>query len=524
MFIGPFDRRKKRSRCLACSTSHLKCTGQAPCSNCERRRIACVFASTQKDNTRVILVDRGKQKTPATFEATTRERRKQTPSTSPGPSVASLSRLFDNKLSFLCYFDVFAARNNFTGKERLLVDEVKQLSGLHSSSYLMDAMLSLGAIQAVKLDASDVPPRKECLATALEYYSKSITGLRDTINCAKKGDDRLHDTVLWTTLFLGLFELINDETGDGWQQHMTHGTAKALEASGPSKCRAGPSRKFFVQARIFEVSRIILGNESTFLTKPEWMDLSRRMWIGEHGDEWHPLDSLLDIMVMVSNLRVRTSKFIEGQEECPDEEPTPEAESICSDALTLREALSSWYTSYAQSTIKPDAYIQEERDDSMLLSRIFFGAISIYLSGIFDYEMPYWHRLGLIPPTLDEQTVQTHTNTILGLSNLALDTTNLSPLLFLFPLRIAGARSRTRWQRDWISKLLSRIGSGFAVATAIATELSYVWEMFTLKETPDNRSELNALEETPAPRIPNVMTEYVQGSDLVLTTNNRGHR
>lgn len=99
--------------------------------------------------------------------------------------------------------------------------------------------------------------------------------------------------------------MINDKTGDGWQQHMTHGTAKALEASGPVKCRAGPSRKFFVQARIFEVSRTILGNESTFLTQPEWMDLSRRMWTREHGDEWHPLDSLLDIMVMVSNLRVR---------------------------------------------------------------------------------------------------------------------------------------------------------------------------------------------------------------------------
>lgn len=88
-----------------------------------------------------------------------------------------------------------------------MVDEVKQLSGLHSNSYLMDAMLSLGAIQAVKLNASDVPPRNECLATALEYYSKSIIGLRNSINSPRKGDDSLHNTVLWTTLFLGLFEV-----------------------------------------------------------------------------------------------------------------------------------------------------------------------------------------------------------------------------------------------------------------------------------------------------------------------------
>lgn len=86
---------------------------------------------------------------------------------------------------------------------------------------------------------------------------------------------------------------------------MAHGTAKALEASGPISCRAGPSRKFFVQARVFEVSRTILENESTFLTQPQWMDLSRQMWTGEHGDEWQPLDSLLDVMVTVSKLRVR---------------------------------------------------------------------------------------------------------------------------------------------------------------------------------------------------------------------------
>lgn len=161
----------------------------------------------------------------------------------------------------------------------------------------------------------------------------------------------------------------------------------------------------------------------------------------------------------------------------------------------------------------------------MLLSRIFFAAISIYLSGIFDYEIPHWHRLGLIPPTLDEQTVQTHTNTILGLSNLALDTTNLSPLLFLFPLRIAGARSRTKWQRDWITKLIYRIGGGFAVANAIATELSYVWKIFGLKETPDG-NELKVFEELHGvlmpPLIPNTTTEYIQASDL-FTINSQEH-
>jgi hypothetical protein len=122
-------------------------------------------------------------------------------------TVSPPSTLKDNVLSFLYYFDVFTNRNNFTGKQHLFTDVVKQLSGFHSNSYLMDAMLSIGAIQAVKMNAPDVPPRADCLTTALEHYSKSITGLRDAINSPRKRDDSRQNLVLWTTLLLGLFEV-----------------------------------------------------------------------------------------------------------------------------------------------------------------------------------------------------------------------------------------------------------------------------------------------------------------------------
>lgn len=108
------------------------------------------------------------------------------------------------------------------------------------------------------------------------------------------------------------------------------------------------------------------------------------------------------------------------QEECANEGLISIGQSICSDACTLKEALGSWYESYAQPKSKPATHTMVEENDSMLLSRIFFAAISIYLSGIFDYEIMHWHNIGLIPPTLNEETVQMHTNAILGLSDLAL--------------------------------------------------------------------------------------------------------
>lgn len=185
-----------------------QCSGQAPCSNCERRHITCIFGpTTQKGSSNIILVERGEQKTPATFKSYIRTREKQSPSSTGSSIVSSPSALTDNALSFLYYFDVFAKRNNFTGKEHLFSDEMKRLSGFHSSSYLMDAMLSIGAIQAIKLKAPDAPSRNECLTTALEHYSKSIIGLRDSINSPRKRDDSRQNTVLWTTLLLGLFEV-----------------------------------------------------------------------------------------------------------------------------------------------------------------------------------------------------------------------------------------------------------------------------------------------------------------------------
>lgn len=60
-----------------------------------------------------------------------------------------------------------------------------------------------------------------------------------------------------------------------------------------------------MQARVFEVARTILFNEPSLLTRPEWQDLFRVVWAKDEGCNWHPLDSLLDIMVMCSRLRVR---------------------------------------------------------------------------------------------------------------------------------------------------------------------------------------------------------------------------
>lgn len=110
-----------------------------------------------------------------------------------------------------------------------------------------------------------------------------------------------------------------------------------------------------------------------------------------------------------------------------------------------------------------------------LLSTVFFAAISIYLSGIFDYEITYWQSRDIPVPCIPEDKVQEHLNSILTLTEVSLQLTTLSPLLFLFPLRIAGARSYEWWQRDRVLLLLGQIAQNFAVAQIFKMELGQLW-------------------------------------------------
>ncbi len=149
--------------------------------------------------------------------------------------------------------------------------------------------------------------------------------------------------------------------------------------------------------------------------------------------------------------------------------------------MALREALNAWHKAHLAdeqvAESRRDASPVNTEDECSLLTRLFWAAISIYLSGEFDYEMHHWTRFGLAVPTFDAETVHGHVATILALTEHALERSSLSPLLFLFPLRIAGARSvwAGRNQRARVLRILDAISERFAVGHAIREGLTDAW-------------------------------------------------
>ena len=110
-----------------------------------------------------------------------------------------------------------------------------------------------------------------------------------------------------------------------------------------------------------------------------------------------------------------------------------------------------------------------------MLAVIYYHAISIYLSGTFDY-FPYWDENHVQAPTLSSSQIQAHVAVILRMIANELKETNLASILFLFPLRVAGARARSAGQRLEIARMLGEITSrGFVVADAFTIDLEELW-------------------------------------------------
>lgn len=158
-------------------------------------------------------------------------------------------------------------------------------------------------------------------------------------------------------------------------------------------------------------------------------------------------------------------------------EAPEEARHLAAKGWALREALTAWNKTYMDHETT-DSHNVLPDEDSTWLAQLFYAAISIYLSGTFDWDMMHWSRWPEVSiPRLDATVIEKHGLAILEITEMALDRTSVSPLLFLFPLRVAGARlSRFPGQCARVLGPLGQIASGYAVAHVMTAELAKTWE------------------------------------------------
>jgi len=141
--------------------------------------------------------------------------------------------------------------------------------------------------------------------------------------------------------------------------------------------------------------------------------------------------------------------------------------------LSIQSALESWRASAPASSPSSSTKMN---DDQMILALIYYHAISIYLSGTFDYHT-HWNDHHIPTPMLPPNEIQKHVTVILNMVNSTLEQTNLAGILFFFPLQVAGSRVQSVQQRSGISRMLRHISRrGFVVADAFTVDLEELWE------------------------------------------------
>lgn len=229
-------------------------------------------------------------------------------------------------------------------------------------------------------------------------------------------------------------------------------------------------RSFFLATRIFEISRSLIFSSPSFLSSPEWTSALARLWEGEGAAYWHPKEALFDILPQISDLSIRTARFCEDAPQLSPQTQRSLVSSLAKEGLVLQASLQQWWNVDIATWEKASGL--SKPDTELLIGYIYYHAISIYLSGTYDYH-PHWTCADA--PILARGTIDRHVSEILRISHELL-AQGVAGFLLFFPLRVAGARALNNQSRNAILSLLHMTAKrGFVVAEAFTIDLSELW-------------------------------------------------
>ncbi|KAG0647606.1 Uncharacterized protein D0Z07_6868, partial [Hyphodiscus hymeniophilus] len=440
------------------------CEGEPPCVYCTKKRQKCVPQAADPKTDTVFINTCAASLSQKCDDPASFGKRKISRLPDPTPKLYLTVPLDDSALFVGHFFSGFLAANQFGGT--LDIDTI--VSQFQSSASLYQVSIAVGALDISNKSGRTRIERSEAKLGALNAYRICVVTLRNEIS---NREIKQSDACLWTTFFLGLFELMYDDTGEGFVKHFLHGTSKILQLRGPGAHLEGTGRSFFLTVRVLEICRALIYSnysEPTFLCQNDWVEVTKRIW--DAIEDLHPKEHLFDLMVCCSSLSDRVGYALETSSNITSTDLHSILEQFASEGLSLRLSLDEWHRTFQEWILSDD---NPSDAGQSILANLYFHAISIFLSGIFDYRFEFNH---LVAPRLLENQIQYHVSSILLETEIALRTTDLAGVLYFFPLRVAGARITSREEGAAIVAMLEKISwRSFIVAGAFVSDLKTVW-------------------------------------------------
>ncbi|KAJ5371884.1 hypothetical protein N7517_003890 [Penicillium concentricum] len=456
--VGPLDKRRRVTRCLSCAKRRLKCEGGFPCVRCIRQNTMCV-AQKQSGHGMAVFVNQTQQDDFGGARSSDQKgvviKNKHTSGTHPLDFIGK-----DKGTRLLDYFVSFIQQNMFTMGFSSIVPDLLPL--ISTSPLLYHAVIAVGALDANRHTGGralqgEKPPNVD----AMTSYHQSIGILR---SCVGNSNVMQREDVLWATFFLGLFELLSDDSGQGWVKHMLYGTSKMLQIAGPSDCMSPVRRIFYDLFRILEASRALLFGEETILSQECWLNLQKNL--SSNATRWEPLEEIITVMIQTSDFSLRAGAIIDNIPEA-ERFTDPSVALIAAEGLDVQENIYNWHTKALLQLV------QDGPNEYSNLALLYYHALLIFLSGNYDY-FTYWDNIPA--PVLSTAKVSEHLNSILYLSGEVLRHSKIPGVMLFFPITVAGARARTLDQQSEILNLLDLVfRKGFVVANKIRGGLLGRW-------------------------------------------------
>ncbi|KAL3440286.1 hypothetical protein BJX65DRAFT_290803 [Aspergillus insuetus] len=444
--IGPLDKRNRVSRCQACAARKIRCSGGVPCDYCIKTTQTCHEQEKRKPRA-AVFVYHTQTPTDGTVSAAKgrSSRLKQIPE---GPD----SRFLDYCMALLdC--------NRFVHSHLALTAELLPL--LRTSSLLSLAVRAVGALSAsrhgsVCLDMG----RNLAYFVAFSAYAASITELQTALmdrNIAERGD------VLWGIFFLGLFELMVDPSGEGWAKHMVSGASKLLQLAGPENSTAVSRRAFFQVFRVLEATRAIVYGHSTILATSGWMGPQQEN-PSQKTTSSKRMDEILSLMIRVSTFSAR---FFESIPELASSKSSTLIHDLGKEGLEIQSSIYAWHE---KAKLQLDS---EQTVDSIIhLALACYHSLHVFLSNNYNYYR-FWHNTAA--PRLSPEEIEQHVESIIQHAENILKDSEVSSVLLLFPLRVAGTHAESG-TRTRILRLLDGVfARGFVVSSRIKEDLNEYW-------------------------------------------------
>lgn len=253
---------------------------------------------------------------------------------------------------------------------------------------------------------------------------------------------------------------------------MGFGTSVILQVCGPSHFQRESALAIYRELRLFEISRAALFSQATILADSEW-SMHDETCRARQGD-WSALEVAFDLFLQCVKLHQRYSDFQDDHTRDistgDGREDSPQAISLALSPNTFRVEgirLQSRILAFISSLQSPIAY------EEQVPARAYVYAMLIYLSGVFDHGTTTGQPADA--PILQSQELAVFRDCVVDLCDLALEKGQVSSVLLLVPLRIAGNRCETSMQCRKILGLLCQVEKSFAVAVAFRRELVEIW-------------------------------------------------